>query len=113
MGNKLDILTLILEITELTEELKTDWEYISEEIDRWGELFSYDNPKTSENESYKLVREHVKQFEKKYSIAINAGLVKHPPVSKTLKKGVEYTTRIKTGDFLRLNSILDNMKNHI
>lgn len=113
MGRKLDLITLSFEVNHLARELKRDWEYISEEIDRWGESFSYDNPKTSENESYELVREHIKQFEKKYCMAINAGLGKHLLLSKILKKGVKYTTRIKTGDFLRLNLRLNNMKDHI
>ena len=110
MDNKTkDLITLAFEIECLAHELKIDYDYLSEEIDRWGEKFNYDKPSKKDNESYKLVRENIQKFEQEYQLVIKVGLDKHPIISKILEDSVKYIDKIKKGDFLRLNLVLDNM----
>ncbi|MEK6873160.1 MAG: hypothetical protein AABW90_04100 [Nanoarchaeota archaeon] len=94
-------ITLTLEIKHLVNELKIDYEYISEELDRWGSHFDYNKPKTGKCESYELVRERVKKFDQKYFLAINAELNKHFIVSHILNIGKEYSDYIKHGNLIR------------
>ena len=97
----IDSLTLIFRIKKLVDELKLDYEYLSEEVDRWGKSFSYDNPINGESESYSLVREQVKEFEEKYNLALKIGLDKHEQISELLEKGKKYSEKIKSGNFFK------------
>jgi len=96
-----DLITLTLEIRHLVNELKIDYEYISEEIDRWGSKFDYNKSKRGESESYELVREHIKKFEQKYHLVIKTGLNEHFIVSHILNFGKEYLNNIKNGNFFK------------
>jgi len=102
--NPEDPITLALEIKVLEDKVKMGWSYLSEEIDKWGESFSFNNPRSDESNTYERVRENVRSFDRKYQLAIKVGLGKHPVVSQILERGKDYSDRIKSGHFMRYPS---------
>jgi hypothetical protein len=68
--------SLALDTSDLVKELQSDWEYLSEETDRWGKKFDFDRVRQQPNRKTTefLVVEHVQQFERKYRSAVGVGL---------------------------------------
>ena len=95
-------LTLALRLTDLVKELKCDWEYLSEERDRWGRTFRFDPSITTREpgSTESLIVEHLTDFEQLYGMAVRAGLDKHPTMSDVLASGLEFCRRIKGGELL-------------
>lgn len=99
LQNGTDVVALALELSDLVEELRTDWEYLSEEQDRWGtrSRFTSSTPPTDPTEL--LIASHLSAFEEKYRLAMKTDLPQHRLVGPILQRGRKMADRITGGRF--------------
>lgn len=97
------IVTNALQVVDLVAELEEDWQYLSEEHDRWGTSFVYQQtlPDAANDESVTgLIIRHIQEFERLYRQSEQSDLVKIPVIRNVLEKGRLLVLRIKNGEFL-------------
>lgn len=103
------IITRVIKLTRrldnLVQELKTDWEYLSEERDRWKRVFNFEAVHTPQSTDSLIVK-HVEMFEKLLADIRKAGLASQKEFSDMLESGKQYAERIKSGELLSYSAEL-------